>query len=131
MRHHRFAFRDALPKIAENAHQQSVAIDGLQHQPLVAGAELRTAYFPLDGDSLWFGTFHGGPGLFRMALGGGAREEIALPPLRLDAVAFIAQNPVRQAEFTIVTFERAVFVTPDRGGTWTRIARARGTLPQD
>lgn len=101
---------------------------GEEFEPLVAGAELRTAYFPLDGDSLWFGTFDGGPGLFRMALGGGAREEIALPPLRLDAVAFIAQNPVRRAEFTIVTFERAVFVTPDRGGTWTRIARARGTL---
>jgi photosystem II stability/assembly factor-like uncharacterized protein len=104
---------------------------GEEFEPLVAGAELRTAYFPLDGDSLWFGTFDGGPALFRMALGGGAREEIALPPLRLDAVAFIAQNPMRRAEFTIVTFERAVFVTPDRGRTWTRIARARGTLPQD
>lgn len=102
---------------------------GEEFAPLVAGAELRTAYFPLDGDSLWFGTFDGRPGLFRIPLDGGAREEIALPPLGRDAVAFIAQNPVRRAEFTIVSFERAVFVTADRGGSWRRIARARGTAP--
>lgn len=104
---------------------------GDDFEALVVGAELRTAYFPLDGDSLWFGTFNGRPGLFRMALGSGAREEIALPALRRDAVAFIAQNPAQREEFTIVTFERAVYVTPDRGRAWMRIARARGTLPTD
>jgi hypothetical protein len=65
-----------------------------------------------------------------MAIGSDAREEIALPRLGRDAVAFIAQNPVRPNEFVIVTFERAVFVTPDRGETRTRIARARGTPSQ-
>jgi len=104
---------------------------GGDFETLIAGGELRTAYFPLDGDSLWFATFADRPGLFRRAIGSDAREEIALPPIGRDSVAFIAQNPVRRDEFTIVTFERAVFLTPDRGSTWTRIARARGTLPQD
>lgn len=104
---------------------------GEEFEPLVAGADLRTAYFPLDGDSLWFGTYAGRPGLFRMAISSGVREEITLPPIGRDAVAYIAQNPVRREEFTMVTFERAVFVTADRGASWRRIARARGTLPQE
>lgn len=102
---------------------------GDDFETLIAGGELRAAYFPLDGDSLWFATFADGPRLFRRAVGSDAREEIALPRIGRDAVAYIAQNPVRRDEFAIVTFERAVFLTPDRGSTWTRIARARGTLP--
>lgn len=102
---------------------------GDDFQPLVEGPELRAAYFPLDGDALWFGTFDGKPALFRLPLAGGAREEIALPTIGHDAVASIAQNPARLSEFAILTFEHAVFVTPDRGTTWTRIALARGTFP--
>lgn len=103
---------------------------GDEFATIIAGEELRTAYFSVDGDSLWFATFADRPRLFRMSLEDGTRDEIALPRLSRDAVAFIAQNPARRDEYAIVTFERAVFVTPDRGGTWTRIARARGTLPQ-
>jgi len=99
---------------------------GDEFRPLIEGAEVRTAYFPLDGDSLWFGTFDGRPALFRLALADGARDEIGLPPIGRDLVAYVAQNPVRRAEFAMVTFERAVFLSPDRGKTWTRIARARG-----
>jgi hypothetical protein len=102
---------------------------GDEFQPVIEGGQVRTAYFPLDGDSLWFGTFDRRPGLFRLAVTNGAREEIALPPIGRDAVAYIAQNPVRRAEFAIVTFERAAFLSPDRGKTWTRIAPARGGLP--
>jgi hypothetical protein len=104
---------------------------GEDFEALIAGGEPRAVYFALDGGSLWLGTFAGTPGLFRMDIASGAREEIALPAIGRDAVAYIAQNPVHHTEFAIVTFERAVFVTPDRGTTWTRIARARGTLPQE
>jgi len=102
---------------------------GDEFKPIRAAVKPRTAYFPLDGDALWFGTFDRKPGLFRVPVGNGPREEIALPPIGRDAVAYIAQNPARRTEFAIVTFERAVFLTPDRGKTWTRIAPARGTLP--
>jgi hypothetical protein len=102
---------------------------GDEFQAIIKGPELRTAYFPIDGDALWFGTFDGRPGLFRIALTSGAREEIVLPPIGRDAVSSIAQNPARRSEFAIVTFERTVFVTPDRGKTWMQIAQARGTFP--
>lgn len=61
---------------------------------------------------------------------GDAREETALPPLERDAMANIAQNPACRAEFAIVTFERAVILTPDAGTTWTRIAPQRGLVPE-
>jgi hypothetical protein len=102
---------------------------GEDFKAIVEGAAVRTAYFPLDGDSLWFGTFDGRPGLFRIPIKNGPREEVALPPLRRDAVAYIAQNPARRTEFAIVTFERAVFLSSDRGATWRQIAAARGIMP--
>jgi photosystem II stability/assembly factor-like uncharacterized protein len=102
---------------------------GDDFESIIEGPQLRAAYFPLDGDALWFGTFDGKPGLFRLPLSGGAHDQISLPPIGHDAVASIAQNPSRRAEFAILTFEHAVFVTPDGGKTWSRIARARGTFP--
>jgi len=95
---------------------------GDEFQPIVEGAQALAACFTLDGDGLWFSTFDDRPRLYRVTLRNGSREEIALPSLGRDAVAFIAQNPARKAEFAIATFERSVFVTPDGGKTWTPIA---------
>ncbi len=91
------------------------------------GTEALAVCFTLDGESLWLSGFDGKPRLARIGLGKGTREEIALPPLGRDAVAYIAQNPARRTEFAIATFERSVFLTPDAGKTWTQIAdRGRG-----
>jgi hypothetical protein len=95
---------------------------GDEFKPMMEGAQALTACFTLDGDSLWVSAFAGKPGLTRVTLGNGAREELALPPLGRDAVAYIAQNPARRAEFAIATFERSVFLTPDAGKNWTQIA---------
>lgn len=95
---------------------------GDDFKSIMAGVQALAACFTLDGDSLWFSAFDGKPGLSRVALGNGAREELALPSLGRDAVAYIAQNPARRTEFAIATFERSVFLTPDAGKTWTRIA---------
>ena len=43
-----------------------------------------------------------------------------------DAVAYIAQNPARRSEYAIATFERSVYLSPDSGRTWKKIAE-RGT----
>jgi|JRYJ01.1.fsa_nt_gb photosystem II stability/assembly factor-like uncharacterized protein len=103
---------------------------GDEFKQVMAGAHATAAHFALEGDSLWFSAFDGKPSLYRVAIGGDAREETALPALERDAVANIAQNPARRAEFAIVTFERAVFLTPDAGTTWTRIAPPRGSAPE-
>jgi photosystem II stability/assembly factor-like uncharacterized protein len=81
-----------------------------------------SAFFDLDGNDVWYGAFEGRPTLARMPLKGGQAVRIALPPLTNDAVAYIAQNPVRRLEYAIATFERSVYVSKDSGQSWTRIA---------
>lgn len=96
---------------------------GQTFQPAAAGKRTLAAHFDLDGQHLWFSTHAGKPGLARIALAPGAKaEDVALPPLREDAVAYIAQNPARRDEIAIATFRRSVYVSPDRGRTWKQIA---------
>ena len=94
---------------------------------VAAGKRVLGTHFDLDGQNLWFSTYAGKAGLARIALKPGAKaEEVATPALREDAIAYIAQNPVRREEIAVATFKRNVFVSPDRGRTWTQIA-AEGT----
>ena len=59
----------------------------------------------------------------RIGLKPGAKtEEITLPALAQDAVAYLAQNPVRHGEIAIATFKRSVYLSKDQGRTWTQIA---------
>lgn len=94
-------------------------------------AGIRAVRFMLDGEALLVGTLDGKkPGLLRLGIDSGRHKTLALPPFGRDAVANIAQNPVRRSELALISFERAVYVGPDAGATWTRIARPRGTPPR-
>ena len=79
-------------------------------------------FFDLDGKQVWLGTFDGRARLSRAPLAGGAAIAVKLPPLRDDAVAYIAQNPKQRKLYAIATFSRSVFLSKDAGGTWTPIA---------
>ena len=57
-----------------------------------------------------------------MPLVAGKPLSIALPELKDDAVAYIAQNPARRLEYALATFERSVYLSPDGGETWKLIA---------
>lgn len=97
----------------------------------IAPGHVTATCFTLEGDALWFGTFEDRRArLFRKHLARAAQQEINMPSIGVDAVAYIAQNPARRAEFAIASFQRSVFITPDSGKTWHEIARARGTLPE-
>jgi hypothetical protein len=103
---------------------------GEEFHSIGTASRATAARFTLEGDALLVGTLEGKkPGLLRIALRDGLRRELALPPFGRDAVANIVQNPVRRAEFALISFERAVFLSPDAGKTWRRIARPRGTPP--
>jgi len=95
---------------------------GEQFAPLAAGTEALSAFFDLDGKRLWYGTFDGAPRLARASLAGGKPENVALPALGRDAVAYIAQNPAVRSEYAIATFERSVYLSTDSGRTWKPIA---------
>ena len=90
---------------------------------LVGGKRVLAQSFDLDGQHLWFSTYGGKATLARIALKAGAKaEELPIPALAEDAVAYIAQNPLRRAEIAIATFKRSVFLSKDQGRTWTQIA---------
>ena len=95
---------------------------GERFSAVASGADGLALLFELDGKHLWYGAFDGQPILARKALEGGATERVALPPLAEDAVAYIAQNPLRRDEVAIATFRRSVFLSADRGRAWRQIA---------
>lgn len=99
-----------------------------QFNRLVGGQQVLAQTFDLDGQHLWFSGHAGQASLMRIALKPDAKPEpVGLPPLADDAVAYIAQNPVRRSEIAIATFNRSVFVSKDAGRTWAAIAHAGQT----
>jgi photosystem II stability/assembly factor-like uncharacterized protein len=91
-----------------------------------AAGEGLSVFFDLDGKQLWHGAVGGSAQLARVPLGEGQAVPVTLPELKKDAVAYIAQNPVRRREYAIATFGRSVLLSQDAGQTWTQIAH-RGT----
>jgi len=84
-----------------------------------------SVFFDLQGKQLWYGVFDGGATLARLPLGPAQPVQVRLPPLKEDAVAYIAQNPARKREYAIATFQRDVYLSKDGGESWIQIA-ARG-----
>lgn len=89
---------------------------------LAGGAAGLAVFFDLNGNHLWHSTYDGNPRLVRLELKGGAAAAVALPPLKDDAVAYIAQNPAKPKEYAIATFERSIYISKDAGKTWKQIA---------
>ena len=121
---------------ADSSTMAAGAADGLylsrdaadQFERLHGGAQVLAATFDLDGQHLWFSAYAGKPSLMRIALKpGSAAESLNLPALNEDAVAYIAQNPVRRSELAIATFKRSVFLSKDAGRSWTAIAQGGTT----
>lgn len=99
-----------------------------QFEPIFSGAPVLAETFDLDGRHLWFSAYAGKASLMRIALDPGAKPEtLPIPALTEDAVAYIAQNPVRRNELAIATFKRSVFVSKDGGRSWIAIAREGAT----
>ncbi|MGQ0579762.1 MAG: F510_1955 family glycosylhydrolase, partial [Betaproteobacteria bacterium] len=100
---------------------------GESFDPVVGSAQGLAVFFDLGGNHLWHSTYDGIPRLARFELKIGAASTVGLPPLRDDAVAYVAQNPANPNEYAIATFERSVYLSKDAGKTWNRIAdRGRG-----
>lgn len=88
-----------------------------------ASGQALAVSFDRDGSQLWYAGHDGTPTLRRMDWKGAQASAVTLPPLADDAVAYIAQNPVRRDEYAIATFKRSAFVSRDGGKNWEPIAR--------
>ena len=89
---------------------------------IASGGEGLSAFFDLNGEDLWYGSFDGRAQLVRIPLGGSDPVKVSLPPLREDAVAYIAQNPAHRLEYAIASFKRSVYLSKDGGQSWRQIA---------
>lgn len=96
---------------------------GDRFRAVITGKQTLTVFFDLDGVHLWASTYAGAPMLVRMDIKKRDSMNVSLPPLTRDAVAYIAQNPVKNGEYAVATFERSIYLTPDAGRTWKQIAR--------
>lgn len=102
---------------------------GNQFERLVEAKQVLSQWFDLDGERLWFGSYAGGPLLSRIALADDAKaDKIQIPVTPNDAIAYIAQNPIRHDELAIATFKRSVYLSRDQGETWKQIAKEGATL---
>jgi hypothetical protein len=100
-----------------------------QFERVVGGRQVLAQSFDLDGRHLWFSAHAGQPALMRIELKPGAQpESLPLPAMADDAVAYIAQNPLRHAELAIATFKRSMYLSTDGGRNWKAIAREGVTL---
>lgn len=95
---------------------------GERFAAIAAGSEGLAVFFDLDGKHLWYGAFNGRARLARMPLAGGLPVPMKLPRLDRDAVAYIAQNPLKRSEYVIATFGRSVYLSGDGARTWKQIA---------
>ncbi len=95
---------------------------GERFAPLAQGAQGLAVFFDLDGRHLWHGTYDGQARLARVGLAGAKAVPVKLPPMREDAVAYIAQNPASRKEYAVATFKRSVYLTRDAGASWQQIA---------
>ena len=95
---------------------------GASFAPVSTNGEALSLHFDLDGERLWYGTFDGAARLAVAPIAGGKATALKLPPLGQDAVSYIAQNPATRSEYAIATFRRSVYVSRDRGRTWTQAA---------
>jgi hypothetical protein len=96
------------------------AESGRNFQQIAPGPGTALLY-ELDGRHLWYAGFDVQARLSRALLREGP-VHATIPVLRDDAVAYIAQNPGKRGEIAIATFERSVYLSPDGGRTWKRIA---------
>ncbi len=76
------------------------------------------------GSHLWYSHYAGKPALTRVNWQNSKEtQNIPLPPMANDAVAYVAQNPITQNEIAIATFKRSVYLSKDLGQTWKQIAK--------
>ncbi|MDH3600930.1 MAG: glycosyl hydrolase [Candidatus Tectomicrobia bacterium] len=101
---------------------------GDHFQRVAHGMRVLSLFFAHDGQHLWWSGMGERPTLTRLHWQTAQSVSIPLPPLERDAISYIAQNPIRQQEWAIATFQRDVYLSSDDGKTWKQIAKQGMTL---
>ena len=90
----------------------------------VSGRQVLGIGFESDGRHILFSSYAGKAALGRIGMAPGASvQDIPIPAMSEDAIAYIAHNPSRSAEIAIASFKRSVYLSKDEGRTWKPIAQ--------
>jgi len=94
---------------------------GDNFEKVLSGLQITSLFFN-DKGTLFVGGYKNEPLLLEMDIETKKMKELNLPILKEDAIAYFAQNPVKENEMAMITFKKDVYITENRGQNWTKIA---------
>ncbi|EGA91025.1 group-specific protein [Planococcus donghaensis MPA1U2] len=90
---------------------------GEQFDRITNEAARGTAVF-INETELYYASYEESAKLTKYTITSKKEEQVTLPNLTQDAVAFISQNPANKDEIGLYTLQGEVFLTQDNGSTW-------------
>lgn len=93
---------------------------GNQFEKIGPRMQTTALFFNVEGE-LYAGGLNPQPALARINLESNESQDINIPVMTEDAIAFIGQSPVNNQEVSIMTFNNDVFISSDGGANWTTI----------
>ncbi|XEC93537.1 F510_1955 family glycosylhydrolase [Paenibacillus tarimensis] len=87
------------------------------------GPEMRVTslYFNVEG-ALLAGAVNKQPAFVRIDPETKQTEELKIPALKEDLIAFVGQSPVNEKDIAFMTMHKDVYISSDGGDTWSKIA---------
>jgi hypothetical protein len=102
---------------------------GNSFEKLLSDTGISALSFDRDGQ-LTVGGFKDKPSLLQLDPASKAVQEVPLPEMKEDAIAYTVHHPSNPRERVISTFDQDVLLTVDGGITWTRLADNGKTKPE-
>ncbi|MFC4765857.1 F510_1955 family glycosylhydrolase [Effusibacillus consociatus] len=95
---------------------------GQNFAKIVPNIQITSLFFGRKGELYAGGLANNKPFLLEIDVDSKKTEEINIPPLKEDAVTYIAQNPVNENEMVFATVKKDVYLSSDKGESWKWIA---------
>lgn len=94
---------------------------GQNFAKVLTNGQVTSLFFNAKG-ALFIGGYQQEPYLLKMDIGTKKSQEVRLPSMKQDAVAYFAQNPMDENKMAFASFSNNVYYSNDQGVNWTIIA---------
>jgi hypothetical protein len=103
---------------------------GNSFEKVVSEGQATALYFNKQGE-LFVGGYQNQAYLQKMDITNKKAEQLPMPALSGDAIAYFAQNPSNDSQMTFVTFNKDVYISNDQGLNWKKIADQGKTISEE
>lgn len=103
---------------------------GKSFEKIVSEGQTTALSFNKQGD-LFIAGYLNQPYLQKMDMISLKAQKITIPALTEDAIAYFAQNPANDNQWTFATFNRDVYLSDDKGQKWKMIAEQGKTISEE